>query len=424
MKKLTLALSLTTALASRLIAQVEILSPDFNLFGKTSGDYTAEWYQYIYSVSTNGDYFFPDASPLADKRVYFLQRTPNYFPSLGIQTYTVPDDVYLFFPILGYEWDNIDAVPPLAPAEMRDALRANLDAIIAVHASIDGVSLTNPLAYRTESPVFSVSLATADNYFSFFFGRPITGLVDPMVAGGYLIMVKPLPPGLHDVRTGYTIGGPDSLSRERHYQINAVRANHAPVADAGATIIRVISPDDLSARVVLDGSRSSDQDSDALTYSWAEGASTLGTEALSANFLSVRTHVITLIVSDGRLSATNSVTVEILTPCQALGELAGAVEAAHLAKKKAKHLVEELGEACSAFEHGFEHWHHDRKDHLKHASHELREFQHEVREELDRPNPALAALLIEGTQEIIDAVASPARAHHHGEGDEDDDDSR
>ncbi len=218
--KTKLALLLSSILIPSLQAQV--LPPDFTLFEKTSGDYAAEWYQYIYSISTNGDYLFPDASPLADDRVYFLQRTIFYEPSLGIQTYTVPDDVYLFFPILSYEWDNVGTDPPLTIPELRQTIHAVVDRITDVHAVIDGIPLTNLLAYRTESPVFSVFLPTADNFFSLIFARPIIGLVDPMVAEGYLIMLKPLPPGLHDVRTGYTIGEPNGFSRERHYQIRSV----------------------------------------------------------------------------------------------------------------------------------------------------------------------------------------------------------
>jgi hypothetical protein len=266
-----------------------------------------------------------------------------------------------------------------------------------------------------------VYLPTADNYSTLLNGHPITGLVDPIIAGGYLIMVKPLPPGLHDVLTGYTIGPPDNLFRERHYQIKVFHTNHPPVADASATLTRVISPNNHNAEVVLDGSRSSDRDHDPLTYAWQEGGAGIGAGVLSTNRLAVGEHVINLVVSDGHLSATNTVTVEVLTPCEALGELAGAVDAAHLARKKEKPLVEELREACAAFEHAFKARHYDRQEHLKHAIHEIVEFQHEVREELGRANPNLAALLIDETQEIIDAV-KPDRAHHKE--DQDDDDRR
>src|SRR5207244_92064 len=97
--------------------------------------------------TTNEDYLFPDASPFADERVYFLHRPPYYSPTLGIQTYIVPDDVYVYLPIIVLNWDNVDVCPPLTPEELRDALRAVLDTLIDVRLNIDGVPLANPLTY-------------------------------------------------------------------------------------------------------------------------------------------------------------------------------------------------------------------------------------------------------------------------------------
>jgi hypothetical protein len=218
MKNLILVLSLATTLATALRAQVEVLPPDFSLFGKTSGDYCAEYVQFFLTHSTNGDYLFPDASPFRDERVYFLNRLPYISETLGIQTYVVPDDVYVYFPIIVKNWDNVNSVP-LTPEELRDILRADLDGISGVRLNIDGVPLANPLAYRTESPFFFVNFVNPDNLYSYVLERPFVGLDDPVVAGGYLVMLKPLPPGLHDVHTAYTIGEPNGFTRERHYQI-------------------------------------------------------------------------------------------------------------------------------------------------------------------------------------------------------------
>jgi len=200
-------------------AQVEVLSPDFVLFGKTSGDYCAEYIEFTSTHSTNEDYLFPDASPLSDERVYFLHRPTYYLPTLGIQTYFVPDNAYVYLPIIVINWDNVEVVPALTPEQLRDTLRAEVDGISAVRLNIDGVQLGNPLAYRTESPFFSFVFQESDNLYSSLLGRPFVGLDDPVIAGGYLVMLKPLPPGLHDVHTAYTFAPPDDFTRERHYQI-------------------------------------------------------------------------------------------------------------------------------------------------------------------------------------------------------------
>jgi len=418
--KLTLLLSLLLIASAR--AQVQVLPPDFTLFGKTSGEYLAERIQRTLPLSTNGDYLLPKALPSATEPVYFLQGL--FFgvaPPDGVQTYFLPDGVYVYISIF-YAWfDNVGNAVLMTPEQLRDQLNSVLDTVTILHATIDGVALTNLFDYRTESPVFSVFFPTNDNIYTLLGGQPFEGLDDPVVAGGYPLMLKPLAAGLHDFRTGSTVGGVINTSFMSHFQINVFHTNHPPVADASATVRRVISPNNKNATLVLDGSRSSDPDNDPLTYAWMEGGSVLSIEVISTNVLSVGTHVVSLVVSDGSLSATNTVTVEILTPCDALGELAGVVETAKLSQKEMRPLVEELRDACAAFEYGFKARHHDWQEHVRHAIHKLLEFQHEVREELGRVNPDLAALLIDGAQEIIDAVKpAPKRHHEEGDGSEDD----
>src|SRR5438445_1193649 len=91
--KTTLTLLFSLVLTASLQAQVTVLPPHFTLFGKTSGEYLAEFHQYIDPLSTNGDYLLPKAVPSATEPVYFLQRP--FFdvpPPNGIQTYFIPDD--------------------------------------------------------------------------------------------------------------------------------------------------------------------------------------------------------------------------------------------------------------------------------------------------------------------------------------------
>ena len=420
--KAQLALSLSLILIASARAQVQVLPPDFTLFGKTSGEYLVELHQYLDPLTTNGDYLFPKAVPSSTDPVYFLQRP--YFgvaPPVGIQNYFIPDDVYVYVPIVHFAFDNIDSAVILTPAQLRDEVNSVVDTITGLRAIIDGVALTNLFDYRTESPVFSIFYPTNDNFVSEVLGHPYEGLDDPVVGAGYLLMLAPLPVGLHDFRTAFAVGGVNNFKVERHYQINVFHRNHVPVADLGATVTRVISPNNRDAEVVLDGSRSSDPDNDPLTYSWLEGEAVIGAGIRATNLVAVGSHAISLVVSDGQLNATNTVTVEVITPCEALAALASPLEEAQLPRKKLRPLLEELREACAAFEHGFRSRHHDRQEQLQHAIGELQEFQHEVREELGRANPDLAARLIQGAQEIIDA-AKPARAHYHGEKDEDEDD--
>src|SRR4051812_43818351 len=134
MMKAKIALLLSLLAACRALAQVEVLPPDFTLFGKTSGDYLAELHRYLEPLSTNGDYLFPKAVISATDPVCFLQRP--YFgvaPPNGVQTYFVPDDVYVYFPIVHYAFDNVGNDPPWTIEQLRDALKAVVDSITGLH---------------------------------------------------------------------------------------------------------------------------------------------------------------------------------------------------------------------------------------------------------------------------------------------------
>jgi hypothetical protein len=231
-------------------------------------------------------------------------------------------------------------------------------------------------------------------------------------------MLKPLAAGLHDFRTAFTVSGVINKSLEHHFQINVFHVNHPPAADASATQSHVISPNNHNAKVVLDGSRSSDPDNDPLSYAWLVDGSPIASGVMATNILPVGSHIISLVVNDGTLSGTNTITLDVITACEALAELASGLDGAQLSHKKLNPLVDELQDACSDFTDAFQHGHHESDQQIKRGIRELREFQGEIeRDHLDQP---LAGALIAGAQEIIDAVGWP-RHHEHGDEDHEDD---
>jgi len=100
-----------------------------------------------------------------------------------------------------------------------------------------------------------------------------------------------------------------------------VVTNTAPTANAGddKTIDCVVN----SADVTLSGS-GSDDDGDALTYSWSDGSSVVSTDASFTTSLGGGTHTFTLTVSDGEAEATDdvSVTVNVDETAPAIADLA------------------------------------------------------------------------------------------------------
>ncbi|MBO6573220.1 hypothetical protein GYB29_10500 [bacterium] len=85
--------------------------------------------------------------------------------------------------------------------------------------------------------------------------------------------------------------------------------NTAPIADAGADqTLEATGPQTL---ISLDGSASSDDDGDVLTYSWSLNGNVVATGESPTLNLSVATYTFTLTVSDGEESSTDDIIVEI-----------------------------------------------------------------------------------------------------------------
>jgi len=170
--------------------------------------------------------------------------------------------------------------------------------------------------------------------------------------------------------------------------------NYPPIADASATVPLLISANDLDAVVVLDGSRSSDPDRDPLSYDWflADAATPLATGAVAIVTLPVGVHPIQLVVNDGLLARTNTVTVEVITTGQAVERLADIVEEG---TEKPASLLASLRAALASI---------DRSNPAT-AINQLQAFQNKVQAQVAPVDPELAAQLIAEAQVIIDLLS-------------------
>jgi len=167
--------------------------------------------------------------------------------------------------------------------------------------------------------------------------------------------------------------------------------NNPPVADAGADQ-EVIAGSDGTRLVALDGSLSDDPDEeDTLVFTWTEdGNPSLNEEGETAEvILSVGAHTITLTVSDGTETDTDTIIVTVITTGQAARNLVELVA-------DVKALVKSLEAAAKSFDKG----------NVGAGINQLQAFQNKVKAQSGKKikDPADAQLLIDEAQKIIDAA--------------------
>jgi hypothetical protein len=178
---------------------------------------------------------------------------------------------------------------------------------------------------------------------------------------------------------------------------NAIlRVNLRPVANASATQPLMISSNGTNATVVLDGSRSYDLDGDALQYLWlrAGAAVPLATGVVAVVTLPIGTNNLQLVVSDLLASSTNSFTVAILTPAEAVQRLISITS--HSGLPHAQSLIATLFSAIDSIHRGD----------VKSAINQLEAFQNKVRAQVSSIDPALADQFIEEAARAIDALSA------------------
>ncbi len=172
--------------------------------------------------------------------------------------------------------------------------------------------------------------------------------------------------------------------------------NHPPIADAGATATKVISGNNSNAVVHLNGTRSSDPDGDALTYSWfVDGGAVAAAHGPLADIvLEVGDHTIKLMVDDGQASDSDIITVHVLTAGEAVDDLILQVDQADLGRKNKRPLFASLKAATASLDRGS----------FDAGVGQLRAFQNKIRAQIAPGDPALAQSLIRSAQDILDAI--------------------
>jgi hypothetical protein len=184
--------------------------------------------------------------------------------------------------------------------------------------------------------------------------------------------------------------------------IDITPANHPPVADASATTSKVISLNNSDAVVTLDGSRSHDSDNDPLTCTWVESGNPLGTGLVGPVTLAVGTHSITLLVSDGAISDSATITVRVVTLAETISEIIDAVQTANMPSAQKTELIATLQAVAKSCARG----------NLTSAANQLQAFDKKVSAQAGKKiDGTTAGGLIAGAQAVIRIIAGGTSAN-------------
>jgi hypothetical protein len=201
----------------------------------------------------------------------------------------------------------------------------------------------------------------------------------------------------------FTVRDPEFESAPATVEITVTPVNDAPVAhiqiENAVTFLdrpTLITLDEASGTVILDGSQSTDVDNDPLVYVWSVGDPPVpfATGVRVTNEFPTDTYVFQLQVSDGELSDTAVAPVDLLTPCQAIGRIILRIEESSHPNTIKRPLISCLTMACRTFE----------QDDVEGGIDALGNFQDKVEARLGEIDPAFAEVLINAAQTLIDAI--------------------
>src|ERR1051326_1067349 len=183
-----------------------ISPPNSQPYGKTYDEWSAAWWQWALSIPA-------DINPLLDSTganagvgqsgdVWFLAGTFGGGPVS--RAITVPAGKGLFFPIVNFVWVTSCPEEPQTASAIRPIVAPAADAAVDLACTVDGVPVANLSSYRTESPLFNVTLP--DNN---LFGAPgCTCTFGPSLDQGFYLMLAPLPPGHHTIHFHGALSAP------------------------------------------------------------------------------------------------------------------------------------------------------------------------------------------------------------------------
>ncbi|WP_239380614.1 hypothetical protein [Frankia sp. CIT1] len=200
-----------------------VVQPHQRYAGKTYGQWSAAWWQWAVSAPD------PD-SPLNDPTgencavnqsgpVWFLAGTPG----TSSPSCTVPAGKAILFPVITAECSSVEK-NGTTEAELRACAANYINHATALHASVDGTPIDLGPAgsrFRFQSPFFRICFVPDNPIYP-------DGGKGRSVSDGVWVLLRPLPPGQHEINFTGTISIPEATPPV-NFQISV--NYHVTVAD-------------------------------------------------------------------------------------------------------------------------------------------------------------------------------------------------
>jgi hypothetical protein len=157
-------------------------------------DWTAKWWQWAYSIPWDRNPFYDDIGKYCSEDqkgpVWFLTQS---FEHDVVRTCEIPKDTSLLITLLNSECSYAEFETLKTEQELRDCAMTMQDVVTGGSASLDGVNITNLEEYRVQTSLYNITLPE-NNILN------LSSQTTQSVADGNWLFLKPLSPGIHELR--------------------------------------------------------------------------------------------------------------------------------------------------------------------------------------------------------------------------------
>jgi hypothetical protein len=169
-----------------------------------------------------------------------------------------------------------------------------------------------------------------------------------------------------------------------------------PPGVAASTVEYVVSANGSNAVVILDGSLSSDVECDPITYAWYLNGSVVpyASTVIATNVLPLGQHSIQLVVDDSQCVGMSTITLEVISPADAVNLLIDEITNSNLERREQRPLIASLKVAIASF---------DREGAVSGVN-QLNSILNKISAQIAKDYPTEAALLTAQIESIIAAV--------------------